>query len=185
MFKLIAKKKFEEVKTGYDSLFKIDANLISGESVNLGKFAADNHLKAVMVVNVASACGLTDDHYKQLKELHEKYKDQGFDVWAFPCNQFMGQEKASNEEICTFAKKKYAAKFTMFEKIDVNGAATHEVFKYCRVNSPLHNSKTGQTQQCPWNFTKFLIDKEGKVAGYYHPKQKPFDAEKQLKDLLA
>ena len=86
MFKLITKKKYEEVKTAHDSLFKISANLISGDNVNLGQYAKDTNLKAIMVVNVASACGLTDNHYKQLKELHEKYKDQGFDVWAFPCN---------------------------------------------------------------------------------------------------
>ena len=97
----------------------------------------------------------------------------------------MGQEKSSNDEICSFAKRKYAAKFTMFEKIDVNGDATHDVFKFCRFNSALHNPKTGLTQQCPWNFTKFLVDRNGKVVGYYNPKQNPVDAEKQLKDLLA
>ena len=72
----------------------------------------------------------------------------------------------------------------MFGKIDINGENAHDVFKFCRFNSPLHNKKNGLTQQCPWNFTKFVINKEGHVAGYFDPKQKPYNAEKLIKDLL-
>ena len=101
MFKAVAKKGKEELKTEFSSLFQIKANDIEGKEVLLGDLAKGK--KCIMVVNVASKCGLTDAHYTDLVKLHNELSDQGFDVWAFPCNQFMGQEKKSEDEICKFA----------------------------------------------------------------------------------
>ena len=96
----------------------------------------------------------------------------------------MKQESGTDEEICEFAKEKYGAKFTLFSKSDVNGPTANEVFKFCRFNSPLRDAKTGLTRQIPWNFTKFVIDKEGKVRGYFDPRKKVGACESLIKGLL-
>jgi glutathione peroxidase len=90
-------------------------------------------------------------------KIHNELHDKGFQIFIFPCNQFMGQEPASNEAIKKFATEKYGANFQMFSKINVNGDRTHEVYKYLRRNSPLYNEETDKAASIPWNFAKFLI----------------------------
>ena len=117
-------------------------------------------------------------------EIHEKYKHQGFQIFAFPCNQFMSQESRCNLDIKKYAQEEKKATFQMFEKIDVNGEHAHEVFKFCRRYSPLYVEKTGELQSIPWNFTKFLVDNQGQVVGYYPPNKNPEECLPQIKKML-
>jgi glutathione peroxidase len=106
--------------------------------------------------------------YKEYVELHKKYKDQGFEIFAFPSNQFMNQEPKSEQEIKEFAQI-YDVKFLMFSKIQVNGPNAHDIFKYVRYNSKLLDSKGLMAKEIPWNFTKFLLDRNGQVVAFYGP----------------
>ena len=116
--------------------------------------------------------------------MHRKYRDQGFEILAFPCNQFMKQEPGSNAEIKAFARELYGAEFMMFEKTNVNGAQCCEVYKYLRRNSELFDAKKGEAKEIPWNFSKFLIDSEGKVVSYHDPRILPNDLEKNIEAIL-
>ena len=122
--------------------------------------------KVLLVVNVASKCGLTPQ-YKALEAVHEKYKDKGFTVLGFPCNQFMGQEPGTNEEIKQFCSSKYNVTFPLFDKIDVNGPKRH----------PLYVALAGPESPFPgdikWNFGKFLISGDGKIIKRFEPKTAP------------
>ncbi|KAL4188498.1 hypothetical protein AMTRI_Chr08g160450 [Amborella trichopoda] len=136
--------------------------------------------KALLVVNVASECGLTNSNYKQLNELYPKYKDQGFEILAFPCNQFRGQEPGTNEQIVETACTRFKAEFPIFGKIDVNGKNAVPVYKF------LKSSKTGFFGEgIKWNFTKFLVDKDGHVVARYAPTTSPSSIEKDIEKLIA
>lgn len=135
--------------------------------------------KVLLIVNVASKCGLTDSNYKELNVLYEKYKDQGFEILAFPCNQFLGQEPGTNEEIQQTVCTRFKAEFPVFEKIDVNGDNATPLYKF------LKSEKGGFLGNAvKWNFTKFLVDKEGKVVERYAPKTPPLQFEKDIQNLL-
>lgn len=124
--------------------------------------------KVLLVVNVASRCGLTKQ-YKELQALHEKFKDQGFAVLGFPCNDFGAQEPGTNDEIKVFCTEKYSVSFPMFDKLHVKGAEQH----------PLYSALTGKEGAFPgdvkWNFGKFLIGKDGKPLARFEPKTTPDD----------
>lgn len=126
--------------------------------------------KVVLVVNVASKCGLTPQ-YEQLEAVYKKYKDQGLEILGFPCNQFGGQEPGTHEEIKTFCASKYSVTFPLFAKLNVNPPEQH----------PLYAELTGDSSPYPgkieWNFGKFLIGKDGKILKRFHPKVKPDDKE--------
>ena len=124
--------------------------------------------KVTLVVNVASKCGFTSQ-YEGLEKIHEKFRDQGFSVLAFPCNQFGGQEPASDEEIQNFCQTNYSVKFPVFAKIEVNGPKTAPLFEFLKASAP---GILG-TEMIKWNFTKFLIDRNGKVIDRYPPQLKP------------
>ncbi|MEM6960002.1 MAG: glutathione peroxidase [Myxococcota bacterium] len=114
--------------------------------------------KVALIVNVASQCGFTPQ-YKGLQELHDRFKDQGFAVLGFPCNQFGAQEPGSNEEISNFCTSRFDVKFPMYGKIEVNGGGTHPLYAHLKSEAPgVLGSKA-----IKWNFTKFLVDKDGKV----------------------
>jgi glutathione peroxidase len=121
-------------------------------------------------VNVASKCGLTPQ-YTGLEELHEKYKDQGFAVLGFPCNQFGGQEPGTAEEIQTFCATTYGVTFPMMEKIDVNGDTRHPIYKAL---TPIADV-TGKDGDIRWNFEKFVISADGKSVTRFSPRVKPED----------
>ena len=112
-------------------------------------------------------------HYKQMTALHAEYRAKGFEIFAFPCNQFFAQEPNPNEKIKEFVQVRKGAKFTLFSKVQVNGEATHPVFKYLRLNSELYNPRTKMSKNIPWNFAKFLVDSSGHVRHYYAPNVEP------------
>ena len=114
-----------------------------------------------MVINVATKWGLTDKTYTQMVRLHKEYRDSGFEILAFPCNQFMNQEPGTNEQIQKFATEKYGAEFPIFDKTDVNGENTCDVYKFLRSHSELYDKDKGEAREIPWNFAKFLVDSNG------------------------
>lgn len=159
-------------KTLYDfSVKDIDRN-----DVSLSKFKG----KVLLIVNVASKCGLTTSNYKELSHVYEKYKTQGFEILAFPCNQFGGQEPGSNPEIKQFACTRFKAEFPIFDKVDVNGPGTAPVYQFLKSSA---GGFLGELVK--WNFEKFLVDKNGKVVERYPPTTSPFQIEKDIQKLLA
>ncbi|CAI9771776.1 unnamed protein product [Fraxinus pennsylvanica] len=135
--------------------------------------------KVLLIVNVASQCGLTNSNYKELTKLYEKYKDQGLEILAFPCNQFGSQEPGTNEEIQQFACTRFKAEYPIFDKVDVNGSNAAPLYKF------LKSSKGGFLgDSIKWNFSKFLVDKEGCVVDRYAPTTSPLSIEKDIKKLL-
>eukprot|EP00475_Leptophrys_vorax_P008418 TRINITY_DN1544_c0_g1_i1.p1 TRINITY_DN1544_c0_g1~~TRINITY_DN1544_c0_g1_i1.p1 ORF type:complete len:273 (-),score=34.10 TRINITY_DN1544_c0_g1_i1:178-888(-) len=149
---------------------------IDGKDVSLDKFKG----KVCLVVNVASACGLTDSNYKGLQELYEKYSSRGFEVLAFPSNQFGAQEPGSNDKIKEFACSRYKATFPMFAKVDVNGPSAAPVYEFLR--SQKGGGLLGDSIK--WNFGKFLVDKEGKVVERYAPTTAPSAIAADVEKLL-
>ena len=128
--------------------------------------------KALLIVNVASQCGLTPQ-YTGLEELHERYQARGFSVLGFPCNQFGAQEPGSPEEIETFCSTNYGVTFPLFEKIEVNGQERHPLYEEL-TNHPDAEGNAGDIQ---WNFEKFLISPEGQVVARFRPMTEPGSAE--------
>ena len=139
---------------------------ITGKDVDLNEYKG----KVVLIVNVASKCGLTDQ-YKGLEAMYEKYGDKGLVVLGFPCNQFGGQEPGTNEEIKQFCSSKYSVTFPLYDKLEVNGPGRH----------PLYVALAGKESPFPgdikWNFGKFLIGKDGKIIKRFEPKTTPDDPE--------
>ncbi|XVE53520.1 hypothetical protein DITRI_Ditri03aG0009700 [Diplodiscus trichospermus] len=158
------------------SLHNFTVKDIDGKNVSLSKFKG----KALLIVNVASRCGLTTSNYSELSHIYEKYKTQGFEILAFPCNQFGGQEPGSNPEIKQFACTKFKAEFPIFDKVDVNGPNTAPVYQFLKASA---GGFLGDLIK--WNFEKFLVDKNGKVVERYPPTTSPFQIEKDIQKLLA
>ena len=151
------------------------AKLPNGEEVSL----AEKKGKVLLVVNTASRCGFTPQ-YDGLEALYRKHKDAGFEVVAFPCNQFGAQEPGNAEEIATFCKLTYDVTFPLMAKVDVNGEDATPLYQWMKGEAPgLMGSKS-----IKWNFTKFLIDREGKVVRRYAPTDKPDGIEKDIAKLL-
>jgi glutathione peroxidase len=146
------------------SLSDIALTTLDGKPTSL----ADHRGKAVLVVNVASRCGLTPQ-YEGLERLQQRYADRGFTVLGVPCNQFGGQEPGSAEEIQTFCSTTYGVTFPMVEKIDVNGAERHPLY----AQLTLAADAEGEAGDITWNFEKFLVDAEGTVAGRFRPRVLP------------
>ncbi|GMF53210.1 unnamed protein product [Phytophthora fragariaefolia] len=135
--------------------------------------------KVVLVVNVSSKCGLTPTNYPELQQLYEKYQEEGLVILGFPCNQFAGQEPGTHEEIIEFVKQ-YNVTFPLFEKHDVNGSNARPVFTYLKAKLP---GTFGN--YIKWNFTKFLVDRNGQPFKRYAPKELPLSFEEDIKELLA
>lgn len=158
-----------------NSFYDFKMKDIKGKTVKLQKY--EN--KVVLVVNTASKCGLTPQ-YEGLEELYKSYNIKGFEVLGFPCNQFMGQEPGSSEEILNFCTNKYNVTFPLFEKIEVNGKNTHPLYVFLKEQQPLDGKN-----DIRWNFEKFLVDKTGKVVKRYSPKTKPADVRADIEKLMA
>ena len=150
------------------ALFESSVNTLDGAPSSLGAHQG----KALLVVNVASKCGLTPQ-YADLEKLHAEYKDRGFSVVGFPCNQFGGQEPGSAEEIKTFCSLTYGVTFPMFEKIEVNGDNRHPVYAALTQVTDAEG-KAGDIQ---WNFEKFFISADGKTIKRFRPRTGPYDPE--------
>jgi glutathione peroxidase len=157
------------------SVYDFTATSIMG----LPKSLRDYEGKVLLIVNTASKCGFTPQ-YAGLQELYETYRDQGFEVLGFPCNQFAGQELGSTEEIKQFCQVNYGVTFPMFDKIDVNGGNTHPLFKHLKKQAP---GALG-IKAVKWNFTKFLVDQEGKVRERFEPNVEPADIAPAIEALL-
>jgi len=155
--------------------YDFEAKNIQGETISMSHYKG----KVVLVVNVASECGFTPQ-YEGLEKLYETYKDKGFEILAFPCNQFGGQEPGTSEEIQKFCRIKFSVTFPLFEKIDVNGEHTHPLYTF------LKSEATGflGTESIKWNFTKFLIDKQGNVVERYGSSTKPEKIAQDIEKLL-
>lgn len=136
--------------------------------------------KVLLVVNTASNCGFTPQ-YEGLQKLYQKYQEQGLEVLAFPCNQFKQQEKGSNEEIKEFCDLNFKISFPLFAKIEVNGDSAHPLYQHMKQQAP---GLLG-SQSIKWNFTKFLVNKQGKVIKRYGSMTRPEAIEADIKKLLA
>ena len=151
------------------------ATLPNGEPVSL----ADKLGKVVLVVNTASKCGFTPQ-YDGLEALWRKYRDRGFELVAFPCNQFGGQEPGNAEQIESFCKVNFGVSFPLMAKIEVNGDAADPLYKWLKAEAP----GIFGSQKIKWNFTKFLIGRDGKVVRRYGPTNKPAALEADIEALL-
>ncbi len=152
------------------SIYDFTVNDNKGNSVSLSEFKG----KVLLIVNTATRCGLTPQ-YEGLEKLYEKYRDRGFEILDFPCNQFAFQAPGSAEKIDSFCTLKYNTQFRRFEKIKVNGNDTAPIYQY------LKQQKPGRIE---WNFAKFLIDKNGQVAERFSPQEKPEALESAIEKLL-
>jgi len=156
-------------------IYDYDVKTIDGQHKLLGDYKG----KVLLIVNTASKCGFTPQ-YQDLEALYRKYKDQGLVVLAFPCNQFGYQEPGNGHEIQEFCSSNYAISFPLFAKIEVNGANAHPLYQH------LKNEKPGVlgSRGIKWNFTKFLVDKTGKVVKRYAPIDKPEALAEDIERLL-
>ena len=180
-------------------IYDIAVKDIDGSDVSLANYKG----KVLLIVNVASKCGLTPQ-YEGLEVLYQKYKDQGLEILAFPCNQFLGQEPGSNEEIQSFCSLTYNVTFPLFDKIDVNGEHESPLYTYLKEQAPFKgypegaeefaamldeiHQKTGtgfnQGDAIRWNFGKFLVSKDGKTILRFEPMVSPVELEEEIQRLL-
>ncbi len=158
------------------TVYDFDALQINGKSVALKKFKG----KAMLIVNTASACGFTPQ-FAGLEELHKTYGDKGLVVLGFPCNQFGAQDAGENAEIAEFCQLNYGVSFPMMEKIEVNGGNAHPLYQWLCKEAP---GLLG-TQAIKWNFTKFLIGKDGAVIKRYAPTDTPKSLAGDIEQALA
>lgn len=156
------------------NIYDIKIKEMTGSEIKLEEYKG----KVLLIVNTATSCGFTPQ-YTGLQELYNKYHEEGLEILDFPCNQFANQAPDSNEEIHAFCTGRFGITFKQFAKIDVNGKNASELYKYLKNNS---SSILGKSIK--WNFTKFLVDKEGNVVSRYAPTVKPEDLEDKIKDLL-
>ncbi|MGA4722007.1 glutathione peroxidase [Fictibacillus nanhaiensis] len=157
------------------SVYDFSVETIKGEKTNLDSYKGD----VLLIVNTASKCGFTPQ-YKGLQSIYESHKEQGLSVLGFPCNQFGAQEPGSSDEIMEFCELNYGVNFPMFAKVDVNGDGAHPLFKYLAAEAPgILGSKA-----IKWNFTKFLVDRNGQVVKRFAPTDKPETIEKHIQELL-
>ena len=157
------------------TVMDFSAVLANGEPKNLNDYQG----KVLLIVNTASKCGFTPQ-YTGLESLHQTYGERGFSVLAFPCNQFGGQEPGSEEEIQSFCDLNYQTSFPLFSKIEVNGAASHPLYAHLKEQAPgVLGSK-----RIKWNFTKFLVNLQGKVVKRYAPSTKPEAIASDIEALL-
>ncbi len=147
-------------------IFDTPIHTLQGKEGSLSPYKG----KALLLVNVASRCGLTPQ-YEGLEKLQEKYADRGFSVLGFPCNQFLGQEPGTPEEIAEFCSTTYGVTFPMFEKIEVNGPQRHPIYDELTKSA----DSEGQAGDITWNFEKFLISPGGQVVGRFRPQVEPED----------
>lgn len=156
------------------TFYNYQAKKINGQEVSM----EDYKDKVVLVVNTASKCGFTPQ-LEGLEKLYQDYKEQGFEILGFPCNQFAGQDAGSNAEIEEFCQLNYGVTFTMFEKIKVNGKDAHPLYKYLK-----EEAKGSLGARVKWNFTKFLIDREGNVIERFAPATKPEELVEKIEKYL-
>lgn len=157
------------------NVYQFNAKTIKGEEVSLEKYKGN----VLLVVNTASECGLTPQ-YAELQQIYNQYKDNGFSVLGFPCNQFGSQEPGSEDKISEFCSINYGVNFPMFAKVEVNGENAHPLFQYLKEEAPGEL----ESKAIEWNFTKFLVDRNGQVIGRYAPNVSPTDISSDIEKFL-
>jgi glutathione peroxidase len=157
------------------NVYDFQATSLDGKPVDLAQYRG----KALLIVNTASKCGFTPQ-YQGLETLHRELHDRGLEVLGFPCNQFGSQEPGTEEEIGAFCEKNYGVSFPMFAKVDVNGDQAHPLWQHLKSEAP---GVLG-TEGIKWNFTKFLIGRDGKVVKRYAPQTKPEEIAGDVEKLL-
>jgi glutathione peroxidase len=158
------------------TVYDFEAQQINGQPVALSQFKG----QAMLIVNTASSCGFTPQ-FAGLEALHKTYGERGLVVLGFPCNQFGGQDPASNDKIAEFCQLNYGVSFPMMAKVDVNGAAAHPLYQWLCAEAP---GVLG-TKAIKWNFTKFLVAKDGQVLKRYAPTDTPASLTKDIEAALA
>ena len=157
------------------TVYDFKAKGIDGKEVSLSQYSG----KPLLIVNVASQCGFTPQ-YEGLEKLYEKYRDRGFFVLGFPCNQFGAQEPGSESDIKTFCELNFGVKFPLFSKIDVNGDHTHPLYEFLKKAQP---GVLG-SEAIKWNFTKFLVNRQGNPVKRYGSAEKPESIEKDIEEAI-
>ncbi|MFP5465686.1 MAG: glutathione peroxidase [Gammaproteobacteria bacterium] len=157
------------------SIYDVEAKQLNGEPVTLDQFKG----KALLIVNTASKCGFTPQ-YQALEAVYRKFKDRGLQILGFPCNQFGKQEPGDAQEIANFCSTRYEVSFPMFEKIEVNGDGAHPLYRLLKSAAP---GVLG-SEAIKWNFTKFLVGRDGKVIKRYAPATKPEKIEQDIEAAL-
>ncbi len=160
------------------TIYDFKTRTLSGQETDLTPYKG----KVLLIVNTASKCGLTPQ-YAGLQRLYDSYKDQGLEVLGFPCNQFGGQEPGTSDEIQSFCSANYGVTFPMFEKTEVNGPDAHPLFQYLKAQAP-HEGEPGTGSDIKWNFTKFVVDRDGQVIARYEPMVAPEDFEHMIRTLI-
>jgi glutathione peroxidase len=157
------------------TVYDFKARTIDGQEVSLSDYRG----KVLLIVNVASRCGFTPQ-YRGLEELYERFGKSGFEVLGFPCNQFGKQEPGTDSEIRGFCDLQYGVRFPLFSKVDVNGSGTHPLYEF------LKRAKPGflGTKRIKWNFTKFLVDRNGRPLKRYSPQTTPQAIERDVEKAL-
>jgi glutathione peroxidase len=158
------------------SVYDFSARTIQGQPVELSQFKG----RVLLIVNTASECGFTPQ-FKGLQALFERYADRGFAVVGFPSNEFGGQDPGNNEEIASFCEMNYGVSFPMMAKVEVNGGNAHPLWKWLKGEKPGFLG----TEAIKWNFTKFLVGKDGQVLKRYAPQDEPEKLAKDIEDALA
>jgi glutathione peroxidase len=162
-------------ETTANSIYDFQVYNIKGEAIKLSDFEG----KVLLIVNTASKCGFTPQ-YKGLEQLQQSYADKGFSVLGFPCNQFGKQEPGDEQQIQSFCDVNFNTSFPLFKKIEVNGDKAAPIFNYLKIQAPgLLGSKA-----IKWNFTKFLVNRQGQVVKRFAPKDKPENLTNQIEELL-
>jgi glutathione peroxidase len=157
------------------SIYDFSVTTLEGQPLNLSTYKN----KVLLIVNTASQCGFTPQ-YQGLQALYDKYASQGLEIFGFPCNQFGQQEPGSASEIQSFCETRFGVKFPLFQKVDVNGSNAHPLFQYLTKAAP----GLFGTETVKWNFTKFLVDRNGKVVERYASMAKPEDLDRAIQKLL-
>jgi glutathione peroxidase len=157
------------------SIYNFEVKTTNGDQKKLEAYKG----KVLLIVNTASKCGYTPQ-YKELQSLYETYANKGLEVLAFPCNQFGGQEPGSDEEIQTFCELNYNVSFPIFSKIEVNGEGAHPLYEYLKEAA----AAQGEAEDIKWNFTKFLIDREGNGVERFESAKKPLEMAQAVEALL-
>jgi glutathione peroxidase len=158
-----------------NTVHEFEARSLEGRPVSLREYEG----KVMLIVNTASKCGFTPQ-YEGLEAIYKKYRDRGLVVLGFPCNQFGEQEPGAADEIGAFCQKNYGVSFPMFDKIDVNGDHAHPLYQWLKKSAP---GLLG-SERIKWNFTKFLLDRQGNVVERYAPVTKPQDVAQDIEKLL-
>lgn len=180
------------------SIYDYNIKTIDGENITLDKYKG----KVTIIVNTASKCGFTPQ-YADLEKVYNNYKENGFEILGFPCNQFANQEPGNNDDVKKFCELNYGVTFPLFEKTDVRGASAHPLFKYLSEGAPYRGFNLADPNgrllhsilnenfpdylvgnSIKWNFTKFLIDREGKIVGRFEPTVDPLDMIPEIEKLL-